>query len=148
MKKSQLIFFLTLSIFSLHGTAQQLTEADPEWVGPDAFWESGFKKRLNNFLSDKDFQINIKDANNDPDAGKRVWPPFLAALYKARDSAAIISRLINTTGAALIQSKWAGSFYKPFTLPGFTMYYFQYKDRLPADQLASVRKHLYDKGWD
>ena len=46
----------------------------------------------------------------------------------------------------LLASRWAGSFYKPFTVPGYTLYYSQYKDVLPADQLERIRNMMRATG--
>lgn len=129
-------------------SAQDLAATiDPLSAVPDASWEVGYQQRIHNLVNSQRFIVDLKDANNDPDAGKRQWPMLLAHMYKVRDHGDSIAYLINTTGSDLMRSKWAGSFYKPFTLPGYTQYYFQYKDLLPSDQLNHARKHLYDTAW-
>ncbi|MBC7936391.1 MAG: hypothetical protein H7Y86_13655 [Rhizobacter sp.] len=147
MEKKMAAFFAGLVfIFCCYG--QQLINVDPVLVRPDSLWEKGFQNRLNKFLYKEVYKVSLYDANSDQDAGKRAWPPLLAELYKAKDNPGKVNNLIHTIGDSLIHSKWAGNFYKPFTMPGYSMYYFQYKDRLPASQLAYTRKHLYDKGWE
>lgn len=129
--------------------SQETAPVSPDSVGPGMKWEIGFKQRLHKFLYNKQYQTNLADANSDSDAGKRVWPPFLAELYKAKDEPRKVNQLIQSTGENLLQSKWAGSFYKPFSMPGYSMYYFQYKDRLPYSQLEHTRRHLYNgNGWE
>ncbi|MBC8032843.1 MAG: hypothetical protein H7Y03_01765 [Chitinophagaceae bacterium] len=146
--RKQFFVLLTGLLGFLNGNTQQLIEVDPVAISPGALWEKGFQSRLNKLLYQEDYKVNFGDANSDPDAGKRAWPLFLPELYKARHDSARVNQLIATTGEALFQSKWAGSFFKPFTLPGYTMYYFQYKHLLPASQRAHTRKHLNDKGWE
>ncbi len=138
--------FLQVSWFIC--TSQPLTPFDPLKALRGDAWEKAYQLRLQHLLNSQTFTVDIKDANTDADAGKRVWPPLLAQLYKAQGDTAKIQQLIQTTGQAIIDSKWAGNFYKPFTLPGYTMYYFRFKNQLPAAQLEYTRKHLYDKGWD
>ena len=79
--------------------------------------------------------------------GKRDWPALLAELSKARGDTARQQELIRNEGAVLLASRWAGSFYKPFTAPGYTLYYSQYKDVLPADQLERIRNMVRHDGW-
>ena len=38
------------------------------------------------------------------------------------------------------------TFHKPFSVPGYTMYYFQFKDQLPKNKDAA-KKMLDEKGW-
>ena len=89
----------------------------------------------------------IGPGTSDEDAGQRDWPALLAELWKARGDAARQQELIRNEGAVLLASRWAGSFYKPFTAPGYTLYYSQYKDVLPADQLERIRNMVRRDGW-
>ena len=79
--------------------------------------------------------------------GKRDWPALLAELWKARGDAARQQELIRNEGAVLLAGKWSGSFYRPATVPGYTLYYSQYKDKLPGDQLERVRNMMTRDGW-
>ena len=56
--------------------------------------------------------------------------------------------VIRNEGAVLLASRWAGSFYKPVTVPGYTLYYSQHKDVLPGDQLERIRKIVRHDGWN
>ena len=83
----------------------------------------------------------IGQGTSDEDAGKRDWPALLAELWKARGDAARQQELIRNEGAVLLASRWAGSFYKPFTAPGYTLYYSQYKDVLPGGPTGAHPQH-------
>ena len=62
-------------------------------------------------------------------------------MWKARGDAARQQELIRNEGAVLLASRWSGSFYKPFTVPGYTLYYSQYKDVLPGGPAGAHPQH-------
>src|SRR5260370_279536 len=97
-----------------------------------ADWETGYQERLKKLVGARTWGMG--PGTSDGAAGKGDWPALLGELGKARGDAARKQELIRTQGAVLRASRWAGSFYKPFTAPGYTLYYSQYKDVLPADQ--------------
>jgi hypothetical protein len=89
----------------------------------------------------------IGQGASDEDAGKHDWPALLAELWKARGDAARQQELIRNEGAVLLASRWSGNFYRPSTVPGYTLYYSQYRDVLPADQLERIRNMMSRDGW-
>jgi hypothetical protein len=124
----------------LYLSASQAPCAD----GPQ--WETGYQERLRRLVGATTWEIG--QGILDLDAGKRDWPALLAELWKARGNAARQHELIRNEGAVLLASRWAGSFYKPFTAPGYTLYYSQYKDILPGDQLERIRNMVRRDGWN
>ena len=109
-------------------------------------WETGYQERLKKLVEARTWTIG--PGTSDEDAGKEDWPALLAELWKARGDAARQQELIRNEGAVLLASRWAGSFYKPFTAPGYTLYYSQYKDVLPADQVERIRRMVRHDGWN
>src|SRR5260370_25810534 len=99
-------------------------------------WETEYQERLRRLVGATTWEIG--QGISDLDAGKRDWPALLAELWKARGNAARQRELIRNEGAVLLTSRWAGSFYKPFTAPGDTLYYSHYKNVLPGDQLERI----------
>jgi hypothetical protein len=114
--------------------------------GESAQWEAGYQERLKKLVGARTWAMG--NGTSDEDAGQRDWPALLAELWKARGTAGRQQELIRNEGAVLLGSRWAGSFYKPFTAPGYTLYYSQYKDVLPGDQLERIRKMVGRDGWD
>jgi hypothetical protein len=110
-----------------------------------ADWEAGYRERLQKLVGARTWEIG--PGTSDEDAGKRDWPALLAQLWLARGDLARQQELIRNEGAVLLASRWAGSFYKPFTAPGYTLYYSQYKDVLPEDQLERIRNMMRNDGW-
>ncbi|MCX6626688.1 MAG: hypothetical protein NTW28_03540 [Candidatus Solibacter sp.] len=111
-----------------------------------AEWESGYQERLKKLVGARTWAIG--PGTSDEDAGKRDWPALLAELWKARGEPARQQELIRNQGAVLLASRWAGTFYKPFTAPGYTLYYSQYKDALPGDQLERIRNMVRRDAWN
>lgn len=87
-----------------------------------ANWESGFQQRLG-ILADAHRPWNIRPGNADHDDGKRVFTALLAEMWKVRDNPVALKNLIDTTGDNRVRSTWAGSFYKPFSVPPLTHYF-------------------------
>ncbi len=69
-------------------------------------------------------------------------------MWKARADRARLDSLIRREGQTLLSSRWAGSFYKPFSEPGYTLYYSQYKEILPEEQVAQIRRMIQHDGWN
>jgi hypothetical protein len=123
-----------------------MTVIDPHSAIPSASgWETGYQSRLNNLVNAKNFSIG--SGNSDPDDGKRTWTRLLAEMYKDRNNPTDITNWINGKGNELLNSTHAGSFYKPFSVPGYAMYYLQYYNQLPQSQKDKVYNNLYGKGW-
>ena len=108
-------------------------------------WEAGYRERLQKMVAARTWEIG--QGASDEDAGKRDWPALLAELWKARGDAARQQELIRNEGAVLLASKWSGSFYRPSTVPGYTLYFSQYKEMLPGDQLERIRNMMSRDGW-
>lgn len=112
------------------------TVVAPHAVGPTApGWESGYQARLLTLVNARAWPIG-SGGNGDPDDGKREWPSLLAEMWKVRDNPAQVQSFLQNQGRTLLFSRWAGSFFKPFSDPGYTLYYLRYKERLPPDQIA------------
>ncbi len=102
-------------------------------------WEAGYRERLRKMVAARTWGIG--QGASDEDAGKRDWPALLAELWKARGDAARQQELIRNEGAVLLASRWSGSFYRPSTVPGYTLYYSQYKDVLPRGPTGAHPQH-------
>lgn len=130
------------------------TPVDPLVVAPtEAGWESGYRSRLEALVNARTWPIG--GGNADTDDGKREWPSLLAEMWKVRGDASAIDAFIADDGARLIASPWAGTFYKAFSCPGYTMYYHRFRDRLPSSQIAAARDMITmpnhangESGWD
>ncbi len=106
-------------------------------------WENAYQNRIAQLANATTWKIG--SGNGDPDVGKRDWPALLAEMWKVRTNPAALQAYINVQGKTLINSEYAGSFYKPFSVPGYTFYYFHFRQYapevfLPADQLAAARQ--------
>jgi hypothetical protein len=110
-----------------------------------AGWETGYQERLRKLAGAQTWEIG--KGGPDEDSGRQDWPALLAELWKVRGDPARQQELIRNEGAILLASSGAGSFYKPFTAPGYTLYYSQFKDVLPADQLERIRNMVRNDGW-
>ena len=119
--------------------------ASSEWARPDSVWEEQYQQRLKKVIA-AHYPWSI-DRSGDPDAGKRAWSPLLANMWHDRHSDDALNEWIDGSGFDLLKSKTAGSFYKPFSCPGYALYYFLFKERLPSAQRDLVKTMLYDKGW-
>ncbi len=121
----------------------QRTPVHYDSVGPiDPNWENEYQVRLSHFAYSSD-PWSIGSGNADTDEGKRTWPPLLAEMWKDRGTASAVQAWIDGKGNELLFSQWAGQFYKPFSCPGYTMYYLHYKDQLPGVQISQVNTMLY-----
>jgi hypothetical protein len=119
----------------------RLHAADPA-LRPDDDWMRSMKQRLFPIAS-KGWRID--NGNRDGDVGKWTWSPLLANMAAEPEG---IPSLINGKGAELINSRYAGSFFKPFSAPGYSMYYFQFKDRLPPVQIEKAHQMIREKGFE
>jgi hypothetical protein len=103
------------------------TPADPSTLTPQSLqWETDYQERLSDMVNAQTWSVGA--GNADTDDGKRTWPALLAEMWKVRTNNASLTGCITGTGASLMNSTWAGSFYKPFTCPGYNGYYFRFRN--------------------
>ncbi|MBD3376805.1 T9SS type A sorting domain-containing protein [candidate division KSB1 bacterium] len=134
--------FVTIGLLFVSGLS---FAAGSEWARPDSIWESHYRQRLEKVIT-AHYPWSI-DRSGDPDAGKRAWSPLLANMWHDRHSDDALNEWIEGRGFDLLKSNTAGSFYKPFSCPGYALYYFLFKDQLPSAHRDLVKTMLYDKGW-
>ena len=113
---------------------------------PDETWTSEYKLRVKRLVDARTWDVG--PGTSDQDAGKRDWPALLAEMWKVRGDRPKLDKLIRNEGQTLLSSRWAGSFYKPFTEPGYTLYYSQYKDLLPKEQIEQIHRMIAAEGWN
>ena len=113
---------------------------------PEESWGSEYQIRLKRLVELRTWSVG--EGTSDQDAGKRDWPALLAEMWKARGDRVRLNEWIRHQGQILLSSRWAGSFYKPFTEPGYTLYYSQYKDLLPQEQIEQIHRMIRADGWN
>jgi hypothetical protein len=116
---------------------------DPFTIAPT---KSGWETRYQTRVAELDNRYSYTNGNGDTDAGKYYWPCLLAQMKNAEGDATALNNLINGLGNSGLNSTYAGSFYKAFTCPGYSMYYFQYKDQLPGAQISKVQSNWTSTG--
>lgn len=122
--------------------ATNFVPLDPFQLRPAApDWEAGYQQRLTHLVFAQSWSIGT--GNADTDDGKRTWPALLAEMWKVRGNSGALLGFITNQGRALIQSRWAGQYYKPFSCPGHALYCFQFKPLLPEDQSNRVWRMLH-----
>jgi hypothetical protein len=114
-------------------------------IRPGNDWDRAMRQRLDPIVA-KGWRTD--NGNRDPDVGKWTWSPFLANVYANRNNPERMQAQIQSTGASFINSRFAGSFEKPFSCPGYSMYYFQFYSMLPEAQKARAKQMLQSKGFD
>lgn len=92
----------------------------------DPAFEEAYEDKTRKFLFGRNWVITAGDG--DPDTGKRDWPALLAKMWLDRDDNTALQEWIDTEGIKLRDSRYAGTFYKPFSVPGYNMFYFTFKD--------------------
>jgi hypothetical protein len=118
---------------------------DPRDVRPPGeAWEKAYLQRVDAMINAKTWGLG---GLGDADSGKRAWPAILAELYKVRNDPKAMDAIIAGNGRAAMLSGTAGTWHKPFSCPGFSMYYFKMKNRLPADQKNHVPRMITSVGW-
>ncbi len=125
------------------------TEVDPETLIPtDPTWESGYQSRVAQLVNSHTW--NIGNGEGDTDTGKRDWPGLLGEMWKVKDDDDALQAFIDGKGTTLINSTYAGSFYKPFSVPGYNLYYFTFKDYSATVGLDSTQETQARNinGWD
>eukprot|EP01121_Diplochlamys_sp_Union-15-3_P002059 TRINITY_DN11788_c0_g1_i1.p1 TRINITY_DN11788_c0_g1~~TRINITY_DN11788_c0_g1_i1.p1 ORF type:complete len:652 (-),score=105.29 TRINITY_DN11788_c0_g1_i1:47-2002(-) len=139
MKLIYLCLFLQL-ICAVKGDCSAIRPTDPSY-------ENLYQQRLNVYGNAQTWYIS--SGNLDPDEGKRDWPALLGLLWQSKNNKTEQQTLINTEGHKLMFSKYAGSFFKPFSCPGYSMYYkLLSKDGLlPSDQKNQAKTMLYSSGF-
>lgn len=132
-----LMVWMMVSISGRVGLAGDLQgkAVRPEKTRPQAAgYESQVRARIDKLIRARSYPHTAGNPG-DTDYGKRGWPIFLANLYRMqinKEDPGQQQAYLKDGGGFLINNRWAGSFYKPFTCPGFSKYYFQYKDRMPS----------------
>ncbi len=113
----------SVTIPALEAPEPARVAVEPEWLTPAAAaWESGYQDRLG-VLAYARNPWNVISGNADPDDGKRVFTALLTEMWKVRNNPAALKNLVDTTGYSRVQSTYAGSFYKPFSVPPLTQYF-------------------------
>lgn len=136
---SFVIFFLLLVCSS--PAAELALPVSPYAVGPtNTAWEASYQARLTNLVFARTWSIGSGAA--DPDDGKRMWPQLLAEMWKVRSNTTAVANYINNQGRTLILSKYAGTYYKPFSCPGHALYARLFWNQLPAEQTARIAAML------
>lgn len=104
----------------------------------DLAWETAYQTRVSELVNAQTWSIG--SGVGDTDIGKRDWPALLGEMWKDRGSDTSLQSWIDGKGMQLINSQYAGSFYKPFSVPGYNMFYFHFKDYSPTVGLSSVQE--------
>ena len=112
---------------------------DPDSLTPqDPSWESGYQTRVSQLVNAQTWLIG--SGAGDTDVGKRDWPGLLGQMWKVKDNDNSLQSYIDNQGMTLINSSQAGRFYKAFSVPGYNMFYFHFKDYSPTVGLSSVQE--------
>ncbi|HYE05523.1 MAG TPA: hypothetical protein VEL07_08325 [Planctomycetota bacterium] len=118
------------------------TPLHPDSIAPvEPGWEESYRARIDAMVRAKTWPLG---GLGDTDSGKRAWPALLAEAYKACDDEAALVRLVagdqGLSGGHLIGEPHAtaGSFYKAFSVPGYTAWYFRFKHLLTPEQRRRV----------
>ncbi|MGC9452919.1 MAG: hypothetical protein ACP5I4_15890, partial [Oceanipulchritudo sp.] len=115
------------------------TEVEPDQLIPqDPAWETGYQTRVSQLVNAQTWPIG--NGTGDTDVGKRDWPALLGQMWKVRDNDASLQSYINNEGMTLVNSTYAGSFYKAFSVPGYNMFYFHFKDYSPTVGLSTSQE--------
>ncbi|MBD3346482.1 MAG: hypothetical protein GF401_15620, partial [Chitinivibrionales bacterium] len=123
--------------------AKQGKIVEPAVTRPDGSWEPDYQQRVDSLIYAQTWEPGNGESSQD--AGKSDWSLLLAEMAKNIGDDPAIQNWIDTKGNELLNSTWAGSFFKPFSCPGYAMYYFAFKDKLPQTQLDRVYSQLYDQ---
>ncbi len=115
------------------------TEVEPvDLIPQDPIWETGYQTRVAQLVNASSWSIG--NGEGDQDVGKRDWPALLGEMWKVKDNDASLQSFIDNEGMTLINSGEAGRFYKPFSVPGYNMFYFHFKDYSPTVGLSSSQE--------
>jgi len=114
-------------------------EVEPgELIPQDPSWETGYQNRVSQLVNAQTWSIG--SGAGDTDIGKRDWPALLGEMWKDKDNDPALQAWIDGKGMQLINSQYAGSFYKAFSVPGYNMFYFHFKDYSPTVGLSSAQE--------
>jgi len=112
---------------------------DPEELTPqETSWETGYQSRVSQLVNADTWPIG--SGAGDTDIGKRDWPGLLGEMWKVKGSDSSLQSYIDNQGMTLINSQYAGSFYKAFSVPGYNMFYFHFKDFSPTVGLSAAQE--------
>ena len=131
--KRYLLFVLLLAFFVSSFSQRVWTTVVPDSVIPNAAWETGYLQRREHLLTADTW--TSRSSRGDEDNGKRYWPLLLGEMYLKRNNQADVDALVldgSRGGHSGIYGTYEGSFYKPFSCPGYAFYYFTYYDRITA----------------
>ena len=132
-----------------------LVPASPgELVPQDPQWEAGYEARVEELATASSWTNS--SGYGDTDSGKRDWPALLAEMWKSRHDDAQLQAYIDggkvgsvNGGTTLLNSLYAGSFYKPFSVPGYNLFYFTFKDYSGTVGLSpELEATAQDINWD
>lgn len=138
-----------IAVFAILGPMLAYAQATiPEDAAfrPDSIWEKSYQQRLQ-MLADRYATWPIEYPPGDADAGKRAWPALLTNMWKDRHDTTALRSWIDGRGRDCLYDPVIGSFYKPFSCAGYSLYYFSHRSLLPADQAEQVRRMIYQTGW-
>ncbi len=108
---------------------------------PSSTWENDYQTRLG-YLFDPYLPYSDRSCSGE-DAGKNTWHPLLANMKTYPEN---IETYITGKADEYINSTYCGTFYKAFTCPGLSYYYFYYKDSIAKyqpDQLSKIEDNVY-----
>jgi hypothetical protein len=122
-----------LLFFAFFAVAQHWEIVDHSELEPDAAWETNYQDRVASLLTADD--CTGRSNRGDTDNGKRYWPLCLCDIYKNRDNPTEFQDLIvneSNGGHSGIYGTYEGSFYKPFSCPGYVKYYLTFYDDITS----------------
>lgn len=120
---------------------------DPLTLAPLSHdYESGYQSRLRMALTGREYKLTRGEG--DTDIGKRDWPALLVKLWRAQAETGTVASLVRGPGQVLLTSRWAGSFYKPFSCPGYLMFYHEFERWFTPEMKAIVRSRWMSIGRD
>ena len=118
---------------------QTVTTVNRNTLNPDATWESNFQTRMSAIVNAKTYNPG---GFSSPDDGKSRWTQLLCEMYKDLGNSTDLNTWMTTKGASYVNDQFGGSFCGPFSAPGLTHYFFQFKNVLPAAQVTTVENML------
>lgn len=142
----------TLSLVNFtHADNWQATPAPLAESRPGASWEAEFSDRMAAVAESQGW--SVRNGNAGQDAGKGSWSPLLAEVWKLQDDPAAMVSEHEGRARDLFKSSGAGSFYKPFSVPGYTAYYFRFNNHPDAPLPVTVADDAFaratsDTSWD
>lgn len=134
-------FAATACFNAVHAEAWQTTPADGADFRPSAAWEAEFLDRAAAVAESQTW--SVRNGNQSIDAGKGSWSPLLGEVWKKMDNPAAVLSEHEGRASSLFRSSGAGSFQRAFSVPGYTRYYFQFRDHptvpLPPEVATQAR---------